>query len=115
MVDESSSGNCPVCVDPFQIGDQVPLSLFKAVKNFFLQLLLPGCDASNQHACHPACLQGWLARLKTSFSPPLLILLCSGTALALCAGRLLEGRRRRAMMEETRMRRTSESSMTISD
>ena len=30
-----------------------------------MQLLLPGCNGSKQHACHPACLQGWLARLKT--------------------------------------------------
>ena len=39
-----------------------------------LQLLLPGCNASKQHACHPACLQGWLARLKTSIILLLLIL-----------------------------------------
>jgi len=50
VVDESHNGNCPVCVDSFQIGDQ---------------LLLPSCNASNQHACHPACLQGWLARHST--------------------------------------------------
>ena len=75
VVDESCNGNCPVCVDPFQIGDQVLHCCFypRLFKTFgiliwksLLQLLLPGCNASNQHACHPACLQGWLARLKTA-------------------------------------------------
>ena len=26
------------------------------------QVLLPGCEASLLHACHPDCLRGWLAR-----------------------------------------------------
>ena len=65
MVEESSKGNCPVCVDPFQIGDQVPPSCQSFSKCYVLQLLLPGCAASKQHACHPACLQGWLARFTT--------------------------------------------------
>ena len=99
---------------------------FKAFETWkgksILQLLLPGCNASNQHGCHPACLQAWLARLKTAvtsfslFCDSLLTLLCSGTAPALCVGRPLQLRRkrrmRRVMMEETRvmmapMRRTS--------
>ena len=32
--------------------------------SLFLQLLLPGCDASRLHACCPTCLEGWLSRLK---------------------------------------------------
>merc|ERR550534_2857893 len=50
VVEKADTGNCPICVEPFQLGDQ---------------LLLPGCDASEQHACHPACLQGWLERHST--------------------------------------------------
>ena len=33
-------------------------------ESLFLQLLLPGCDASRLHACCPTCLEGWLSRLK---------------------------------------------------
>ena len=77
-------------------------------KSLFLQLLLPGCDASRLHACHPTCLEGWLSRLKAPhyfLTRTPLELLCSGTAAAPCAGRLLQSWRRRrwAMMEETRL------------
>ena len=64
VVTEEKSGNCPVCVDPFQIGDQVSLESQPALQDeqLSLQLLLPGCKASHLHGCHPACLKGWLTR-----------------------------------------------------
>ena len=77
-------------------------------KNLVLQLMLPGCDASRLHACHPTCLEGWLSRLKAPhyfLTRTPLELLCPGTAAAPCAGRLLPlwRRRRWAIMEETRL------------
>ena len=77
-------------------------------ESLVLQLLLPGCDASRLHACHPTCLEGWLSRLKAPhyfLTRTPLELLCPGTAAAPCAGRLLPlwRRRRWAIMEETRL------------
>ena len=77
-------------------------------ESLVLQLLLPGCEASRLHACHPTCLEGWLSRLKAPhyfLTRTPLELLCSGTAAAPCAGRLLPlwRRRRWAIMEETRL------------
>ena len=76
--------------------------------SLFLQLLLPGCDASRLHACCPTCLEGWLSTLKAPhyfLTRTPLELLCPGTAAAPCAGRLLPlwRRRRWAIMEETRL------------
>ena len=126
-MDESTNGNCPICLDPFQVGQQVIIQQRELASNdhhrlrykilstlqtrkesLFLQLLLPGCDASRLHACHPTCLEGWLSRLKAPhyfLTPTPLELLCSGTAAAPCAGRLLPlwRRRRWAIMEETRL------------
>ena len=72
MVDESSSGNCPVCVDPFQIGDQVPLSLFKAFKKLFFAAAAPWVRRV-QPACLPPRLPPGLAckveNLILSFTP----------------------------------------------
>ena len=48
------------------------LDLSKLLK-MEMQLVLPGCNASKQHACHPACLEGWLARFKTC-SPSLFLI-----------------------------------------
>ena len=132
-MDESTNGNCPICVDPFQVGQQVGgvniyiqhrnnsnrpqmtntdyniLPSFETRKlSLFLQLLLPGCDASRLHACCPTCLEGWLSRLKAPhyfLTRTPLELLCPDTAAAPCAGRLLPlwRRRRWAIMEETRL------------
>ena len=63
VVSEENSGNCPVCVEPFQIGDQVDESSgARFEKQSCFQLLLPGCLASHLHGCHPDCLHGWLTR-----------------------------------------------------
>lgn len=43
-------GNCPICVEAFQAGDQIQY---------------PGCLGSRLHGCHPQCLQGWLSRHST--------------------------------------------------
>ena len=56
MVDESSNGNCPVCVDPFQIGDQVPPSSLA---------LLQSCQSS-----FLAAGSSWLQRLQAARLPP---------------------------------------------
>ena len=34
VVTEEKSGNCPVCVDPFQIGDQVPQPSSQTFQSF---------------------------------------------------------------------------------
>ena len=47
VVDESSNGNCPICVDSFQIGDQVPQPyprLFKAFETWKESLFFSCCS-----------------------------------------------------------------------
>ena len=106
-------GNCSICVETFQVGDQVFFSLFSGITTLYLyysQIQYPGCLGSRLHGCHPDCLQGWLLRFRMMFldllchlRPPAIFLsLCAlfycsplpGTPPALCADRGL------ATMEE---------------
>ena len=68
MVEEEAEdlGNCPICVELFQVGDQVFFSLLRFYNSlYYSQIQYPGCLGSRLHGFHPDCLQGWLSRFRT--------------------------------------------------